>query len=506
MGPETSIMKPTIRAISILLILCGILAGARAQGTPQGSSIQIQLGTDVPGQAKEGRYYLVFSKEAPKGIPGEPRWFQPDPFFSGKLLPLAKKGEALAFSDQDWKGFPHASLKDLPAGKYWVSGVLDLNLGSRKIFSSPGNLFGKAIAVEIPLRQPVRLILDQQYLEPRFPENAQVKYFEIESTLLTKFLGRRTVVRAAVALPDSYETQAGRKYPAVYEIPGFGGNHYAALNAKSRGKTNLNGMEVAHVVLDPDCPLGHHVFADSANNGPWGQALTQEFIPALEKQFRLIADPRARLVTGHSSGGWSSLWLQVTYPGTFGGVWSTAPDPVDFRDFQKINLYQPGENMFKDRNGQDRPLGRRGDKPFLYYKPFSDMEEALVRGGQLGSFEAVFSPKAVNGLPKKLWNRDNGQIDLETSKAWEAYDIRLQLEKNWPNLANQLVGKIHVYMGDKDTFYLEGATQLLQQSLKKLGSDAVVELFPGKDHSNLLDAAMADRIKAEMAAALSKVR
>ncbi|MFZ9793282.1 MAG: alpha/beta hydrolase-fold protein, partial [Gemmataceae bacterium] len=218
------------------------------------------------------------------------------------------------------------------------------------------------------------------------------------------------------------------------------------------------------------------------------------------------ADSRARLLTGHSSGGWSSLWLQVTYPGTFGGVWSTAPDPVDFRDFQKINLYQPGENMFKDRNGQDRPLGRRGDKPFLYYKPFSDMEEALARGGQLGSFEAVFSPKAVNGLPKKLWNRENGQIDLETAKAWQAYDIRLQLEKNWPNLANQLAGKIHVYMGDKDTFYLEGATQLLQQSLKKLGSEAVVELFPGKDHSNLLDAALTDRMKAEMAAALSKVR
>ena len=105
-------MKPTIRAISILLILCGILAGARAQGTPQGSSIQIQLGTDVPSQAKEGRYYLVFSKEAPKGIPGEPRWFQPDPFFSGKLLPLAKKGEAQLNFEQ---GFQKSNLRFAPA-------------------------------------------------------------------------------------------------------------------------------------------------------------------------------------------------------------------------------------------------------------------------------------------------------------------------------------------------------------------------------------------------------
>src|SRR5262249_45490533 len=114
--------------------------------------------------------------------------------------------------------------------------------------------------------------------------------------------------------------------------------------------------------------------ADSANNGPCGRALTDELIPYVEKTFRAIGQPGARFVTGHSSGGWSSLWLQVTYPDFFGGVWSTSPDPVDFHDFQRINIYNPGENCFRNDAGAQRPLGRRGDKPFLYFQPLSDLE------------------------------------------------------------------------------------------------------------------------------------
>ena len=99
------------------------------------------------------------------------------------------------------------------------------------------------------------------------------------------------------------------------------------------------------MTLDPSCPRGHHVFADSANNGPVGQALVEEFLPELDRQYRTVGKPAARFLTGHSSGGWSSLWLQVTYPEVFGGVWSTAPDPVDFRDYQQVNLYQPDQNI-----------------------------------------------------------------------------------------------------------------------------------------------------------------
>jgi S-formylglutathione hydrolase FrmB len=263
-------------------------------------------------------------------------------------------------------------------------------------------------------------------------------------------------------------------------------------------------VEMLYVVLDPDCRTGHHVFADSVNNGPYGQALIEELIPAIEMQFRGIGQPTARFLTGHSSGGWSSLWLQVTYPDFFGGTWSTAPDPVDFRDFQRINIYDPSANMFTEAGGAKRPLARRGDTPMIYYKPFSDMEVVMGRGGQLFSFEAVFSPKDGNGQPRQLWNRETGVIDQETARYWEKYDIRLQLERNWNTLGPKLKGKIHVFMGDKDTFYLEGATKLLKESLAKLGSDAVVEIVPGKDHGSLMTPDVLKRISTEMAAQFQK--
>jgi S-formylglutathione hydrolase FrmB len=269
------------------------------------------------------------------------------------------------------------------------------------------------------------------------------------------------------------------------------------------GRTDVAGVEMIHVVLDPSCRLGHHTFADSANNGPCGRALIEELIPHIEKTWRGSGTPAARFVTGHSSGGWSSLWLQVTYPEFFGGVWSTAPDPVDFRDFQMVDIYKP-TSIFTDGKGDQRPLARRNGKPVIYYQPFNDMEVVMGRGGQLFSFEAVFGPRGEDGKPKPLWDRTTGQVDLSVAEAWKLYDIRMIVENNWPALGPKLAGKVYVYMGAEDTFYLDGATRLLQASLKKLGSDAVVEIFPGRDHGTLMDGTMRKRISSEMAAQFKK--
>jgi hypothetical protein len=305
-------------------------------------------------------------------------------------------------------------------------------------------------------------------------------------------------MRAAVVLPRSFATEPQRRYPVVYEIPGFGGTHFGAHEAAKREATNVAGVEMIYVVLDPSCRLGHHVFADSANNGPRGRALIEELIPYIEAKYRGIGTGQARFVTGHSSGGWSSLWLQVTYPDQFNGVWSTSPDPIDFRDFQRIDLTKPDANMFLDARGEKRPLARLGGKPIIYYRPFSDMEEVMGHGGQLGSFEAVFSARGPGGQPRKLWDRTTGAIDAQVAKSWEKYDIRLVLENNWKTLAPKLAGKLHVWTGGADTFYLEGAVKLLKESLARLGSDAVVEIHPGRDHG-LRDKAIRDRIAREMA-------
>jgi S-formylglutathione hydrolase FrmB len=225
-------------------------------------------------------------------------------------------------------------------------------------------------------------------------------------------------------------------------------------------------------------------------------------IPHLDAHYRTVAETHARFLTGHSSGGWSSLWLQVTYPDVFGGVWSSSPDPVDFRDFQQINIYtDPPQNVYRDAAGERRPIARRGETPALWFDSFTKMDDVIGRGGQLRSFEAVFSPLDSDGLPKRLWNRESGQIDPSVAKAWEAYDISLILKREWLRLKSQLTGKLHVTMGTLDTYYLDGATKLLAERVKELGSDAQVTFVEGADHGGVLTPDYFARVRREMSEA-----
>jgi hypothetical protein len=445
-----------------------------------------------------GRVYVLLSRGAARELRSGVSWFNPEPVFARDVHDW-KPGEILAL-DANSLGFP-SPLAKLPRGTYSIQAVMDFDRGDIHFSTADGNGYSPTVRQELDPAASgvVKLTINQIYKSRPFKETERVKLVDVESKLLTAFYGRPTRMRAGVVLPKSFASVPGKRYPVVYEIPGFGGDHFAAFAAERRGATDVDGVEMVYVVLDPNCRTGHHVFADSANNGPRGQALIEELIPHIEREYRGLGKASARFVTGHSSGGWSSLWLQVTYPETFGGCWSTAPDPVDFRDFQRLNLYKPGANLFVDAEGKDRPLARIRDKPALFFKPFSDMESVMGHGGQLASFEAVFSPRGSDGRPKQLWDRTTGAIDPEVAKSWERYDIRLVLERNWKTLGPRLRGKVHVFMGLEDTFYLEGAAVLLSESLKKLGSDAVVELYPGRNHGTLVDRKLRERMAREMA-------
>ena len=201
------------------------------------------------------------------------------------------------------------------------------------------------------------------------------------------------------------------------------------------------------------------MFADSVNNGPWGRALTEEFIPSLEKQFRLIPKTSARFLTGHSSGGWSTMWLEVNYPDVFGGTWSTSPDPVDLHSFTGIDA-TPGstQNAYRTKDGRVLNLVRMNGKEIASVEQFAKAEEVQGEyGGQFASFEWVWSPKGPDGRPMKLFNRQTGELDLFVEKAWEKYDIRKIVESNWATLGPKLLGKVHLVVGSEDTFHLEEA-------------------------------------------------
>jgi S-formylglutathione hydrolase FrmB len=485
-----------LRLLPIFAVALVATAPLPAQ-SPAGPGFSLTFAESALKEPFSGRVLLVLSKAEPRPVVRSLNWFNPEPAFA-KDVKEWKPGTPLAFGP-DAIAYP-TPMKDLPKGSYYAQAILDRDRGGISCFASPGNIYSKAKKVDHDPAKPrvVDLTLDQIVKGPTFEETETVKYVELKSERLTAFHKKPMTMRAGVVLPASYGKDKTKTYPVVYEITGFGGDHYSAFGAAGRNATDLDGTEAIWVVLDGNCRLGHHVFADSANNGPVGTALVKELIPHIEKTYR---GNGTRLVTGHSSGGWSSLWLQVAYPETFAGCWSTSPDPVDFRDFQRVNLYEPGTNLFTDSGGRLRDLSRGDRGRTLQFKGFSNMEDVMGRGGQLASFEAVFSPKAANGTPRKLWDRKTGEIDLETAKSWEPYDIRLKLEREWATLGPKLKGKVHVYMGDVDTFYLDGAARMLLASQRKLGSDAVIEMFPGKTHG-LVDRELRKRMNGEMAATI----
>jgi hypothetical protein len=498
-------LKPIPRRVAVA-VLCGLVLLVCLTGVPAADwRIDLRFTEAVRAEPYTGRVYVFFSKQR-----GEPRfgpgWFNPELFVARDVTDW-KPGEPLSFSS-DGEGllaYPEDAAQLDPVG-YRAQAVARFNPLERNVGTGPGNGYSDVVLLDSESADdPTLVTIDRVVPAREFRETRWTRLLEVRSSLLSGFHGREEFLRAAVMLPASYYDQPERRYPAIFIIPGFGGDHFDGSSDAPVREENESGVEFLRVLLDPSCPLGHHTFADSANNGPVGTALVTEFIPEFDRQFRSVAAPTARFLTGHSSGGWSSLWLQVAHPDAFGGTWSTAPDPVDFRDFQQIDLYRPGENMYVDRDGHERPIARAGNDVLLWYRGFARMEWVLGPGGQLHSFEAVFSPRGEDGRPRLVFDRQTGAIDTDVARMWEQYDIRLVLERGWPVLGPKLAGKLHIFTGDQDTFYLEGAVERLREALDNLGSDAVVEIHAGRDHRTLMTPALRERLRREMTAAFLKI-
>ncbi|TXD52167.1 MULTISPECIES: alpha/beta hydrolase-fold protein [unclassified Polaribacter] len=219
-----------------------------------------------------------------------------------------------------------------------------------------------------------------------FKETKFVKELKAPSASLSQFHKKPMTVDAAVILPKEYYTEPKRKFPILFTISGYGGD-YQRYSGNEIPNPAMNSAPVIKVYLDGNCSLGHSVYANSDNNGPWGDALTTEFIPLLEKNFRTNG---ARLLTGYSSGDWTVLWLQTQYPKIFDVCWSSAPDPVDFRSFQRVNLYEDKNMFYKTDNSLFFVATIGGFIHWATMKDVYEMEHVVNRGEQMHSFNAVF--------------------------------------------------------------------------------------------------------------------
>jgi hypothetical protein len=470
-------MMPRTVAVFFVLVATVLAADPRPLG------FELTFDKAVRSEPFTGRVLIFLCDDNRPGSPRE-RWvFSADPAFSVDVKEW-KPEEALRVRDP--RGAPY-DLKDLPPAKYKVQAVMHVNTAMPHGGTAPGNIYSNCRRKRLdPIAGGVVKLRLSRVVHPddRKPTQARARAVEMRSELLSKFHGRDVLMKAVVWPPKEYESDQERLFPAIYVVPGFGGDHFQAIEmAEWLGES---GVPFVRIGLDPTLPYGHHVFADSDNNGPCGRALVEEFIPYLERSYRLIADPRGRFVTGHSSGGWSSLWLQVSHPDFFGGTWSTSPDPVDFHDFLGVNLYSERTNLMFDRSGRPRPTMRRGEEVLLTSPDEIRMEDVIGPGGQYGAFDAVFSPRGADGRPAPVCDHKTGVIDRQVVKAWRRYDIRDKVEREWDSVGPLLAGKITVIMGCEDSFYLEGAAGRLKRTLRRLGSDARIIMLPGHDHFSVM--------------------
>jgi hypothetical protein len=399
---------------------------------------------------------------------------------------------------------------------------MHLNSGAgQSPWRAPGNAMSapRGVSLDGGGGRPIRLTLDQVIppIDP-VPEGGSlqqgnppdrgdlVRFVKIRSEALSTFWGQDMYIGANILLPTDYAARPERRYPVLYLTGHFPGgrapNGFDAPPNLRRGRNDgftefWRAPDSPKMILvsvrdaNPYYDTGHSV--NSPNVGPYGDAFTQELIPFLEEEFRILPQPEARVLAGGSTGGWEALAIQIFNPELFGGAWGWCPDPVDFNYYQIVNVYED-ENAYEDRDEWtrvERPNNRRPDGTIVSTIRQEMAYERAVgpngrSGGQWAIWEALFSPVGPDGYAAPVWDRVTGAIDHDVAEYWRAnWDLNQYLLDNWGTIGGSLSGKLHIAVGDMDSYYLNNAVELLEESLKGLtdpSPDATFEYGRKKPH------------------------
>lgn len=415
--------------------------------------------------------------------------------------------------------FPRSALESLPAGDYVVQAAL-LRNPDLLLIDAPGNLSSEPLAVALGPDHPGPIRLSLSRIEPpeELPADTEyVRYLKLPSPLLGAFHGRPMFLRAAVILPRDFDREPDRRYPLRVHIGGFGARSTDAARRMDEG-SRFRSLWLADdtprflmLCLDGAGPLGDPYQVNSANHGPYGDAITQELIPHVERTYRGIGTGGARVLDGGSTGGWASLALQVFYPDAFNGCWSFCPDSVDFRSFQLVDIYEDA-NAYTAPDGTDRPAFRRVDGSAVYsMRDECQLENVLglgdswtLSGGQWGSWNATYGPRGPDGRPVPLWDPQSGAIDRSVLDHWSRYDLRRVLEADWATLGPKLRGKLHIWVGEADNFFLEDAVHRLDAFLSTADPpfEGTIAYGDGQGHCwmGITEAEMMEQMAAAVAA------
>jgi hypothetical protein len=531
----TPVCGPALRAVMILVLAVSV-GSCGARGGPQ---FRVSFPASLDAGPITGRVFVtLYTKNdvEPRIAAYQSARVRVGriPFFATDIEAL-KPGE-WATVDTGAVGYPLWSLRDLPRDDYYVQAVLNVYTqyhradghtmwahqdhgdGQRWAYA-PGNLVSTPVKVHLdPARGfDIQLSFDHTLPPIAEPQDTRwVKHIKLQSTILTKWWGVPQQLGAIILLPKGYDEHPNTSYPVVYQQ-----NHFS-LDAPFGFTTDSNPPAAAMtpVRLAPVNPRsnveGPHAFSggglresgyefykswnadnmprmivvsflhptpyfddsyavNSANNGPYGDAIMQELVPYVETHFRIIRKPYARVLTGGSTGGWESLALQVQHPGFFGGTWTFFPDPIDFSRYQLIDIYSDSNAFIlpnaapgvPERMLQMSPEGQ----PVASMRSIAQMELASGTHGrsaaQIDVWNAVYGPVGADGYPRRLFDLRTGVIDRDVALYMRdhGYDLRYYITQNWPKIGPQLVGKLHILCGDYDDFFLAPAVYMLQHFL-----------------------------------------
>jgi hypothetical protein len=508
--------------LKLPLVAGAILSSLLASLAQASVTFSISFDAKVRAEPATGRLIVFLVKEGSKVPPGAeplrgPFWDDPQPMYGVDASDLPA-GEEIVIDDLA-TSFP-VHLSELPPGKYRAQARLDTSRTNSDWRRDAGNLSSDVVRFTVDASTQVVSIKLTKATTPRAPQpRAGIEVFTLKSTLLSEFHAKDVTLRATVVPPTGFD--GAKSYAAIYNIPGYGGDHTDGLR-RDRAAGVIPGTadetlikSTYAIYLDPESPNGHTLFADSANNGPWARALVTELIPALEAKYKLIAKPEARLLRGHSSGGWSTLWLAITHPETFGATWSSSPDPVDFRKFQVVDIYgQPnffygGATFDPAKPGEELTSYRARGEQRMTIRQENLMEEVVGTDNssaqQWDSWFAVFGPRDDLGKPAALFDPQSGVIDKSVAEQYRQYDICAQLKERPQQLEPIFRNNVRLLVGDKDNFSLNEAVALLKEELSKLTptpapmeATGYMKILPGYDHGSIFNSQEARKIPQEM--------
>jgi hypothetical protein len=506
-----------MRALVLLFVVAG-MASAQA--------ITVSFPASRSEKPLDGRLLLLLSND-PKD---EPRMQIDDTPKSqmvfGVTVDAWKPGEPRTIG-ANAQGYPRASLKDAPAGDYTVQAVLNVyetfhrsdgktvklapDRGEGQHWNlAPGNLLSKPRLVHFgPGAPPIAVSLADVIppVQPE-PDTKYIRHIRIQSQLLTKFWGRPVYLSAIVLVPEGFDGHPQAHYPLIVFHDHFVSSfndfretppdpnlkpdyserfHIAGYNRIQQEEAYKNYQSwiapatprMLIVKLQHANPFYDDSYAvNSSNLGPYGDALETELIPAIEHQFRGIGQGWARFVYGGSTGGWESLAVQMFYPDHYNGAFVACPDPVDFHAYMTVDLYKQ-DNMFY-MQGANKKIEQPSMRDYLGHTLISmrdnmAYEAALGDHGRSGEqfdiWQAVYSPTAQDGYPQPIFDKQTGTIDHRTADYWrEHYDLDAILQRDWSTLGPKLQGKIHLYVGSDDTYFLNDAVYLMEDFLKQTGT------------------------------------